>query len=153
MSKDLFFWITHAKWKWKFVRINKRKIKSFFLYFSRKYEAHKAVFSTKETNLLGRGYRISFQKKIFRHFTKKPKLNYVSTFIYDNAKNKFYGFELKLRIILTKTSKSDSKQANKPQWKNSENGTVYKVWTKKNLNMKFFKDLPQCAEGHCTKAS
>ena len=54
-----------------FTSINKRKIKLFFLYFSRKYEAHKAVFSTKETNLLGRGYRISFQKKIFKYLTKK----------------------------------------------------------------------------------
>ena len=52
-----------------FASINK-KIKWFFLYFSRKYETHKAVFSTKETNLLRRGYRLSFQKEIFRHFTK-----------------------------------------------------------------------------------
>ena len=70
-----------------FASINKRKIKWFFLYFSRKYEAHKVAFSKKETNLLGRGYGISFQKKNFRDFTKKPKLNYVFSFIYDNAKD------------------------------------------------------------------
>ena len=77
-------------------RINKRKIKRFFLYFSRNYEAHKAVFSTKETNLLGRGYRISFQKEIFRHFTKNPRSNYVSNFVYDNEKEDyFFGSEFK----------------------------------------------------------
>ena len=48
------------------ISINKIKIKGFFLYFSGKYEAHKAVFSKKETNILGRGYRLSFQKKIFQ---------------------------------------------------------------------------------------
>ena len=71
-----------------FASINKRKIKQFFLYFSRKYEAHKAVFSTKETNLLRRGYRISFQKEIFRSFTKKPRSNYVSNFVCDNEKDR-----------------------------------------------------------------
>ena len=72
-----------------FASISKREIKGFVLYFSRKYEGHKEVFSTKETNLLGRGYRLSFQKKIFRYFTKKPKLNYASNFVYDNEKDKF----------------------------------------------------------------
>ena len=71
-----------------FTSINKRKIKRLFFYFSRKYEAHKAVFSTKETNFLGRGYRISFQKEIFRYFTRKPRSNYVSNFISDNAKDR-----------------------------------------------------------------
>ena len=69
-------------------RINKRKIKRFFLYFSRNYEAHKAVFSTKETIILGRGYRLSFEKEIFKYFTKKPRSNYVSNFVYDNAKDR-----------------------------------------------------------------
>ena len=73
-----------------FASINKRKIKGLFFYFSRKYEAHKAVFSTKETNLLGRGYSLSFQKEIFRHFTKKPRSNYVSNSIYDNAKYRIF---------------------------------------------------------------
>ena len=59
-----------------------------FFYFSRKYEAHKALFSTKETNLLRRCYRLSFQKEIFRHFTKKPRSNYVSNFVYDNPKDR-----------------------------------------------------------------
>ena len=58
------------------------------MYFSRKYEEHKAVFSTKETNLLARGYRISFQKEIFRHFPKKPRSNYVSNSVYENAKDR-----------------------------------------------------------------
>ena len=97
-----------------FASINKRKVKWFFLYFYRKYEAHKVVFSTREANLLGRGYRLYFQKKFFRHFTKKPKLNYVFTFVYDNVKDKFFGSELKQRIRLTKTSKLDNKQARKP---------------------------------------
>ena len=71
-----------------FTSINKGKIKRFFFYFSRKYEAHKAVFPTNETNLLGGGYRLSFQKEIFRYFTKKPTSNYVSNFVYDNEKDR-----------------------------------------------------------------
>ena len=70
-----------------FASINK-KIKWFFLYFSRKYEGHKAVFSTKETNLLERGYMLSLQQEIFRYFTKKPRSNYVSNFVYDNEKDR-----------------------------------------------------------------
>ena len=69
-----------------FASISRREIKGFFLYFSIKYEAHKVVFSTKETNLIGRGHRLSLEKEIFRDFIKKPKLNYVFSFIYDNAK-------------------------------------------------------------------
>ena len=89
-QKDLFFGITHVNKKKQtiFASINKRKTKQLFLYFSRKYEAHKVVFSTKETNLVGRGYRLSFQKEIFRYFTKKPISNYASNFVYDNAKDR-----------------------------------------------------------------
>ena len=46
-----------------------------------------------------------FKRKFSDTSLKKPKLNYVSTFIYDNAKDKFFGSELQQRIKLTKTSK------------------------------------------------
>ena len=63
VKKTYFFEsLMQMKKKTIFTSINKRKIKRLFLYFSRKYEAHKVVFSTKETNLLRRGYRLSFQK-------------------------------------------------------------------------------------------
>ena len=62
-----------------------------------------------------------FRRKIFRHFTKKPKINYFSTFVYDNEEDNFFLSKLKQRIRLTKTSK----QANHTK-KSSENKTVQK---------------------------
>ena len=99
-----------------FANINKRKIKRFFLYFSRKYEEHKAVFSTKETNLLGRGYRISFQKENFRYFTKKPELNYVSNFVYDNGKDRNF-------LDLSSNRESDSQKPVNQTTSNQANQT------------------------------
>ena len=97
-----------------FTSINKRKIIWFFLYFSRKYEAHKLVFFLKETNLLGRGYSISSQKKIFRDFTKTQKLNYVSTFIYDNEEIKVLDLSSNRESDSQKLANSDSKKTRKP---------------------------------------
>ena len=54
-----------------FVRINKRKVTQFFLYFSRKYEVHKVVFKGKLT--LEGGYRFSFQNKTFQTHSQKTK--------------------------------------------------------------------------------
>ena len=93
--------------------ISKREIKGLFLYFSRKYEAHKAVFSTKETNLLGRGYRLSFQKEIFRHFTKNQDQTRFSISFMTMQKIIIFGSELKKRIRFTKISETGSKQANR----------------------------------------
>ena len=63
MSKRLIFSKHTCKWKrtHNLCKHKQEESKMSFLYFSRKYEAHKALFS-KETNLLGRDYRFSFQK-------------------------------------------------------------------------------------------
>ena len=132
MSKRPIF-LNHT-WKMEieiFASVNKRKIKWFLFNFSRKYEAHNVVFSEKQTNLLGRGYRLSFQKKVFRYFTTNPKLNYVSNFFYDNANDKKIWSDLKKRIRITKICKSDSKQTSKQttlkKFRGQDN---LKFWTK-----------------------
>ena len=120
-----------------FASISKREIKGFFLYFSRKYEAHKAFFSTKETNLLGRGYRISFQKEIFRHFTKNQDQTKFSIPFMTLQKIGIFGSELKKRIIFTKISETDSKQASIPNAKVLEDRKNFNFLNKNFANRQF----------------
>ena len=56
--------------------------------FFQKYEPHKAVFSNKKLLFQEEAIGFLFTRIFFRYFTKKPKLNYVPTFVYENEEDK-----------------------------------------------------------------
>ena len=80
------------------------------MYFSGKYEAHKAVFKGKRT--LEGGYRFSFQNKNIQTLSQKTRMELFFTLLYKNEEDKCFGTEIKKRIRFTKTSKL-IQQANK----------------------------------------
>ena len=81
------------------------------MYFSGKYEAHKAVFKGKITLEEAIGFLL--KTKIFRHFLKKPKLNYFSVSFIKTKKITALELSSKRESDSQKPVNSDSKQTSK----------------------------------------
>ena len=117
-----------------FASINKRKVRWFFLYFYRKYEAHKASFS-KEINILGRGRTFSFQQWYFSDTLIKilnQTIFLISLMTMQEVE--IFGSELKERITVIKSSKTNSKQS-------SERSHTKQNFQRKRKVYNFFKKI------------
>ena len=107
-----------------FASINKRKIKWLFLYFYRKYEAHKVVFSKKKLIFQEEVIGFLFKRKFLDTSLKNQNRTMISLSFTTMQKIKILDLSSNRESDSQKPTNLDSKQTRKPHWKSLENKTV-----------------------------